>query len=126
MITYTIFIIIGIIGMCRTESTTHIFIVLRVLVGVSNNETDGSTGCLAFEYSAEKFHLVRFFSRCGDTALPWTTAIELALNEVHVDADTSWHTVNNTTYSFTVAFTKGRQWKYFTKCIHFWLEFISV
>src|SRR5574344_735405 len=111
MITYTIFIIIGIIGMCRTESTTHIFIVLRVLVCVSNNETDGSTGCLAFEYSAEKCHLVRFLSRCGDKVLPWLPAIELALNEDHVAADNSWPTVNNTTYSFTVAFTKGRQCK---------------
>ena len=60
MVAYAILIIIGIVGMRRTEQASHVLIVLRVLVGVAYFETDRCSRTLAFEHTTEKLHLVGF------------------------------------------------------------------
>ena len=40
MVTDAILLMIGVVGMRRTEETTHVLIVLRMLVGVAYLDTD--------------------------------------------------------------------------------------
>ena len=40
MVTDAVLLVIGVVGMGRTEETTHVLVVLRVLVGVAYLETD--------------------------------------------------------------------------------------
>ena len=44
MVSDAIFIRVGVVGMRGTIETTHVFIVLRMVVFVANDESDGATG----------------------------------------------------------------------------------
>jgi len=118
MIAHTIFMMIGVVGMGGAEQTAHVLVVLRVLVGVAYDEADGAACGFALEDTTEQFYLIRFLARGGDAALSWTTTVEFTLDELHVDVDTCGHPVDDTSDGLSVAFAKGRQPEYGSKCIH--------
>jgi hypothetical protein len=62
MISYTILIIIGIVGMGRAEKIPDIVIILRVLVRITYNEADRRTRRLSLKDTTEQFHLVRLIA----------------------------------------------------------------
>ena len=118
MVSNTVFLVVSIVGMGRSEEASHVLIVLRMVVGIAHQEPDGSPGGLPLEDPAEQFHLISFLSRCRNLALSGTTAVELCLDESHVDINTCWHTVDDTTDGLTMTLAKGRQSEYRSKCIH--------
>ena len=118
MVAYTVFLMIGVVGMGGTEQAAHVLVVLRVLVGVPDDEADGTASGLAFEDAAEQLHLVGLVARGGDLALSWATAVQLALDEVHVDVDACGHAVYDAADGFAVALTKGCQPEYGSETIH--------
>ena len=109
MIANTIFIIIGVVGMGRTEQTAQVLIVLRVLILVSDDESDGAARRFAFEDTTEQFYLIRFLPRCGDFALSWATTVQLLLYERYVDVDAWRHAVDDPSDSLTMTLAKGGQ-----------------
>ena len=119
MVADAVFLEIGVVGMRGTEYVAHILVVLRVLIGVTHDEADGTTRRLALEDPTEQFHLIGFLARGRDLTLSWATAIELCLDKVHIDIDAGRHAVNNATYSLTMTLAKGRQPEYISKTIHF-------
>ena len=62
MIANTVFVMVGVVGMGGTEQTAHVLVVLRVLVGVAHDESDGAARRFALEDSTEQFHLIRFLA----------------------------------------------------------------
>ena len=117
MVADAILVVVGEVGMGRTEQTAHVLIVLAVLVGVADKEAYWGAGRLAFEDAAEKLDLVGFLAVGGYVALTWASAVELALDEVDVDVDACWHAVDDTTNGWTVAFAEGCQAEKITECI---------
>ena len=105
----TIFIIIGVVGMGRTEQTAQVLIVLRVLVLVPDDESDGTARRLPFKDAAEQFHLVCFLPRRSDMALSRTATVQFLLDEFQVDVDACRHPVDHAAYGLTVTFSEGRQ-----------------
>ena len=109
MIPHTKLLLIGEIGMRRTEQASQVLIVLGMLVRVLDNETDGTARRFPLEHATEQFHLVGFLSGSSDTALSWTPAIQFLLDEFQVDVDACRHPVNHAAYSLTVTFSEGSQ-----------------
>ena len=109
MVANAVFLMIGVVGVGRTEQTTQVLIVLRVLVLVPDDESDGTARRLPFKDAAEQFHLVCFLSRCGDMALSWTAAVQFLLDECQIDIHTRRHPVDDTSDGLTVTLAEGRQ-----------------
>ena len=109
MITYAVFLLIGEISVRRTEQTAQILIVLRVLIGITYDESDGTARRFAFKDTAEQFDLVSLLTAGGDAALSWATTVEFLLYEVEIDVDASRHTVDDASYGSTVTLAKGGQ-----------------
>ena len=118
MVADAVFLLIGVVGVRGTEHVAHILVVLRMLVGVAHDEADGTARRLALEDPAEQFHLIGFLSRRRDLALSGTTAIELCLDEVHIDVDACGHAVDHATNGLTMTLAKGRQPENIAKRIH--------
>ena len=118
MVADAVFLLIGVVGMRGTEHVAHVLVILRVLIGVAHDEADGTARRLTLEDATEQFHLIGFLARGCDLALSRTTAIELCLDEVHVDIDACWHAVDNASDGLTMTLAKGRQPEYRSKCIH--------
>ena len=92
-----------------TEQTAQVLIILRVLVLVPDDESDGTARRFAFEDATEQFHLIGFLSRGGDFALAWTTTVQFLLYERHVDVDAWRHAVDDTSDSLTMTLAEGGQ-----------------
>ena len=118
MVADAVFQIIGVVGVGRTEQATQVLIVLRVLVLVSDDESDGTARRFPFKDAAEQFHLVCFLSRGGDMALSRTATVQFLLDERQIDIHTWWHPVDNTSDSLTVTLAEGGQSEDISKCIH--------
>ena len=118
MVADAVFLLIGVVGMRGTEHVAHVLVVLRVLVGVTYDEADGTARRLTLEDTAEQFHLIGFLTRGGDLALARTTTIELCLDKVDVDVDACRHAVDNATNGLTMTLAKGGQPEYISKRIH--------
>ena len=111
--------------MRRAEHFTHVVIVGGALVVVPDHKANGAACRLSVHHSAEQFHFVVFFAVGGNSALSGFPAVQLMLDEIHVDIHAGRHAVNDTTYGFAVAFAKGGQGEYFSKCVAHLLVFIS-
>ena len=118
MIAYTVFMMIGVVGMGGTEQTAHILVVLRVLIGVAHDKPDGTARRFALKDTAQQFHLIGFLTRRGDLALSRTTTVEFTLDERYIDIDTSGHPVDDASDGFSVALAKRGQPKYGSERIH--------
>ena len=53
MIADAVFLIIGIVGVGRTEDVPQIVVVGRVLIGVAHNKSNGAASSLPFHHAAE-------------------------------------------------------------------------
>ena len=84
----------------------HIVIVCRMLIGVAHDETNRTASCLSFEYSTQNLHLVSLLPICCYPALSRAAAVKFVLDELHVYHNACRHTVDDTTYSLSVAFAK--------------------
>ena len=62
MVAYTVFLLIGVVGMRGTEYVAHVLVVLRVLIGVAYDEADGTACRFALKDATEQFHLIRFLA----------------------------------------------------------------
>ena len=89
------------------EQLAHIVIVARVLIGISDHETDRASCRFPLKHTTKQFHLVCFVTSSRNTALSWSAAVQFLLNEVYVDVNTRRHAVNNAANSLTVAFAEG-------------------
>ena len=107
MVADAVFLELGVVGMRGTEHAAHILVILRVLIGIAYDEADGTARRLSLEDTAEQLYLIGLLTRSCDLALSRTTAVELCLDEGHVDGDACWHTVDNASYGLTMALTKG-------------------
>ena len=87
----------------------QVLVVLRVLVGVSDDKPDGTACRLAFKDPAEQFHPISLLTGRSELALSWSSPVELLLDEVQVDVDACRHTVDHTTDSLAMALSKGGQ-----------------
>ena len=87
----------------------HVVVVVRMLIGVTHDKTNRSACRLAFENTTEQFYLVGFVARCGDTALPWASSVELLLDKIQVNGYACWHTINYAADGFSVALAKRGQ-----------------
>ena len=117
MVTDAVLLVIGVVGMRRTEETTYVLVVLRVLVGVAYLETDRSACRFALEHAAQELHLVGLVSGSGDVALTRATTIQFALHEIHVDFDAGRESIDDTADRHAMAFAECRECKEIAKCI---------
>ena len=62
IITETVLLLIGVVGVPGPKSVLNLFVVARALVFVFYEQSDGRTGGLAFEYAGQDFHSVGFFA----------------------------------------------------------------
>ena len=88
-----------------------------MLVGIAHDKPNRAAGRLAFKHSAEKLHLVGFVACCGYIALSGTSAVELALDEFHVDVYSRRHSVHYASYCRSVALAERGQREKVSKCI---------
>ena len=121
MIAYAILLVIGEIGVRRTEQTAHVLIVLRMLILVAHLKTDRGSGRFAFEHTTQKFYLVSFLSGRSDVALSRASAVQLALDKVHVDFYACRKSVNNASYSYSMTLSKRSESEKIAKCIPHYL-----
>ena len=91
------------------EQVSDVLVVLRTMAFVAHNKTDRCASGFPFKDTTEHFHLIVFLSIGRYLALPWLAAIELTLNELHINVYSGWHSVNNATYCSAMALAKGRQ-----------------
>ena len=117
MVAYSIFAVVGEVGMRRPEKAAHILVVLRVLVCVAHEKSDGSACRFPLENTTEQLHTVAFLAVGGDMALSWTASVQFFLNEIDVDVDACRHSVNNAANSLSVAFAKGGEGENMSKRI---------
>jgi hypothetical protein len=106
MVAYAILGRIGKVGMRGSEDITNVVVVITMLIGVAHKETDGTPGGISFKHTTEYLHMVFFFTSCSEFALPWATACQLRLDEIHVHLYACWHTIYHATYARSVALTK--------------------
>lgn len=118
MIAETIFDIIGVVSMRGTEHVAQVVVVAAVLILVADNETDGCTGGDAIHGSRQQLYAVCFLTCCSETTLAGTTAVELRLDEVEVEADACGTAVNDATDGCAVALAKSGHTKEITEGIH--------
>ena len=104
--------------MRRTEKVAHIVVVVRMLIGVPDNETNGTACRLTLKHATEQFYLVLLLSTGGDMTLSGTPSVQLLLDEVNVYRNTCRHPVDNTSDGLTMTLAKGRQSEYLSECIH--------
>ena len=119
MVTKAVLLLVSVVGMTGAIDVTEGIVVGRVLVGIAYLETNGGTCRLTFEYTRQYFDLIGFATRRGDGRLSGTTSCHFGLQELHIDGDTSRHTVDDATYGWTMAFAEGRQSEYVAESIHF-------
>ena len=106
MVTDTERLRLGKVGMRRAEEVADILVVIGMLVLVPYHKTDGASGGLTLEDTRKALHLVRFLSAGSECRLSRTAAVQLLLDEVHVDGDAGREAVNYTTHTGTVRFTE--------------------
>ena len=121
MVAYAILLMIGEIGVRRTEQTAHVLIVLRMLILIAHLKTDRGSGRFAFEHTTQKFYLVSFLSGRSDVALSRASAVQLALDKVHVDFYASRKSVNNASYCYSMTLAKCSESEKIAKCIPHYL-----
>ena len=121
MIANAILLVISEIGVRRAEEAAHILIVLRMLVLVAYLKPDRGSCRFAFEYTTQKLHLVSFPSGRSDMALSRASAVQLALDKVHVDFNACRKSVNNASYSYSMTLAKSSESEKITKCIPHYL-----
>ena len=109
MVSHTIFLVVGIVGMGGAEETSHVLIVLRMLVGVAHQKANRCAGGLPLKDTAEQLHTVGLLPRGGDVALSRTAAVELMLDEFHIDIDASGHAVDHTAHPWAMALAESGQ-----------------
>ena len=125
VVAQSVFLEISIIGMRRAEHVAQIVVVAGVLIGVSNDETDGRTGRTALKHAAEQLNLVGLFARRGDAALARSSASQLVADELHIDTYARRHPVYHSSYGLTVAFAERSEPEYVAECIsHFAMLYI--
>ena len=91
------------------EQVAQVIIVLRMLVCIPDNKTDGTACRLAFEDTAQQFHSVCFLPGCGELALSWSAPVEFLLDEVQIDVYACRHAINHTANGFAMTLAEGRQ-----------------
>ena len=123
MVAQSVLLGIGVVGMAGTENVAQVVVVSRMLIGVANQETNGTARGLAFEYARKQFHTVSLLPSCGETALAWATAVQFVLQEIKVNGDVGRHSVDDSANAFAVAFPKGGQREKVSESVaHKWLS----
>ena len=95
-----------------------------MLIGISDNETNGTASRLTLKHTAEQLHLVLLLTAGGDMTLSGAPSGQLLLDEVYIHQNTCRHSVNNASYGFTMTFAKGRQPEYLSESIHCFCLFL--
>ena len=114
----TIFIIIGIVGVRRSEEVLQRFVVGRPCIFVPDDEGDGGTRRPAFKHAAHQLYAVALAALRRNRALTGSSAVELLLDEVEVDDDAWRHTVHYATDGLTVALAEGGQPENLSEGVH--------
>src|SRR5574344_203546 len=117
MVAHAVFGSVGVVGMRGAEHIAHILIILRVLIGVAHDKTDGAACGFAFEHSTKQFHLVGFLPARRDCTLSRTATVKVGLNEVEVDVYASRHSVNHSSNCLTMTLAERRKRKDITVSI---------
>ena len=118
MVADTVLHEISVVGVGRAEDIAQVIIVRRVLVFVTNNESDWCTCAFPLEYTREELHLVALLAGGGEPALPGFAACKLRLNEIHVYVNARRHTVNNASDGGSVALAEGGETEESSESIH--------
>ena len=79
IVAQTIFLLVGVVSVSRTENVLNGAVVLRTLVGILNQQANAGPGGHALEYAGEDLHLVRLAALGGIARGSRTTAIEIVL-----------------------------------------------
>ena len=85
MVTKTILLLVGVVGMAWPEAILDLLVVARALVLVLHQQADGGAGGPAFEHARQDAHLVRFASLAGELrgagAAPFHISLQIRFRE---------------------------------------------
>ena len=117
IVAQTILLLVGVIGVARTEQIFDRAVILRTLIGVLNQQTDTGPGGNAFEDAGEDFDLIRLATLRGVTRGTRATTIEVVLQVGFGQRDARRHAVNDAAQRQTVRFAEGSDAKELSNCI---------
>ena len=69
----------------------RLLIVVRMLVGIADNETDGTSRCPTIEYSGHKLHAVRFVTCRDNSRLAGAPTVKFLLDHIEIHFHTRRH-----------------------------------
>ena len=99
------------IGVAWAVGRCELCIVLRALVGIANDGSDGCAECLVFEDAREKLDGVRLFAVGGEVRLAGAAAIECGLNLLGAQRNARGAAVNDCAHCGAMTFAKGGETK---------------
>lgn len=119
MVAKTVFLRVGVVCVTGSIEIANVFVIVGMLIGITNFKTYGSACSPAFEDARKQLYMIGFIATCGDGRLSRTTSRHFCLKELFIDLDTRRHAVDDAPHSHTMAFAEGRQLENVTETIHF-------
>lgn len=107
VVAHTVFMVVGVIGMCRAEAVFDRRVVLGFLIGIANQQADWTAGGFALENAGEDFHFIRFLPLGCVPAGARLAAIQIALQITCVEFQPGRAPVDNSHQRRTMAFASS-------------------
>ena len=89
-----------------------------MVIGVSDDETNGAARRFALKYTTEQFYLVLLLSASCNVTLSRTPSVQFLLDELNIHQNAGGHSVDNSSDSLTMTLAKGCQSEYLSESIH--------
>ena len=119
MVAQTVFSGVCVIGMRRSERGAQLIVVRRVLILVTDNKSDWTSGGHSVHQAREYLDGIALLTCCCHSRLSRLAAVEFALHRFNIYLYSGWHTVNHATYGSPVTLAKSCKTKYMSECIQF-------
>jgi hypothetical protein len=106
MVSIAILGLVSVIGMGRAKNILDMVVVLRLLILVAYDKTDRRSCGRSFEHTGKHLHLIALLALANDLRLTGPSAVELRLNEVHIEGDTGRASIDNSANGSTMRLAK--------------------
>src|SRR5690606_33529974 len=107
IVAQAVFLLVAVVRVRGAEAVLDVAVVLRALVDVFDQQSDGRAGGAAFENTGENAHLIRFAALGGKARLARLAAIQISLQVLFRQGQPGRAAVHDAAERRPVTFAKG-------------------